>query len=164
MSTERGMNIQDAVDDMKRAEQLRKNEEFRNMKFHQQKKKKEADATAIATTSSDVNVKNTLNNYTKESEECQVTPLNKHTGDVFVGGIEMREHRQCKETQKGFNSTQTSEKQKSCESSTIKKRCDIGLLEGEVKTDVCKESDTPGDTPGREIRQQRRAELPVYLL
>lgn len=98
MSTERGMNIQDAVDDMKRAEQLRKNEEFRNMKFHQQKKKKEADATAIATTSQH-NVKRCLNNYTKESEECQ---------DVT--------------------------------------------------------SDTPGDTSGGEVRQQRRAELPMHLL
>ena len=46
MSTERGMNIQDAVDDMKRAAHLRKNEEFRNLKFQQQKKKKEADEKA----------------------------------------------------------------------------------------------------------------------
>ena len=88
--------IQEAVRDMKLKESLRKNEEYRNRKFQQ---KKEADATAIATTSSDVNVKNTLNNYTKETEECQ-----------------------------------------------------------DVK------SDTPGDTSDGEIRQQRRAELPVHLL
>ncbi len=99
MSTERGMNIQDAVDDMERAERLRKNEEFRNMKFHQQKKKKEADTAATVTTSQDLCPNKSLNNYTKETEECQ-----------------------------------------------------------DVK------SDTPGDTSGREIRQQRRAELPVYLL
>ena len=88
--------IQEAVRDMKLKEALRKNEEYRNRKFQQKKK---ADATAIATTSSDVNVKNTLNNYTKETEECQ-----------------------------------------------------------DVK------SDTPGDTSDGEIWQQRRAELPVYLL
>lgn len=88
--------IQKAVRDMKFKEALRKNEEYRNRKFQQKKK---ADATAIATTSGDVNVKNTFNNYTTEQEECQ-----------------------------------------------------------DVK------SDTPGDTSGGEVRQQRRAELPVYLL
>ena len=62
-------------------------------------KKKEADTAATVTTSGDVNVNKTLDNYTKESEECQ-----------------------------------------------------------DVK------SDTPGDSSGREIRQRRRAELPLYLL
>ncbi|MBQ7959772.1 MAG: hypothetical protein IJ285_00965 [Clostridia bacterium] len=69
MSSERGMNIQDAVDDMKRVKHYRKNEEFRNMKFHQQKKKKEADTAATVTTSN--NVKKTLIYYTNKQEECQ---------------------------------------------------------------------------------------------
>ncbi len=69
--SERGMMIQEAVRDMKLKESLRKNEEFRNRKFQQKYKNKEADATAIATTSVHINGQNLLNNYTTDEEECQ---------------------------------------------------------------------------------------------
>jgi len=71
MSSERGMNIQDAVDGMKRVEHYRKNEEFRNMKFHQQKKKKEADTAATVTTSRGLTANKTYKDYTNKQEECQ---------------------------------------------------------------------------------------------
>ena len=80
--------IQEAVRDMKLKEDLRKNEEYRNRKFQQ---KKEADATAIATTSGDVNVKNTLNNYTKETEECQDVKSDT-PGDTSDGEIRQQRH------------------------------------------------------------------------
>ena len=86
MSTERGMNIQDAVDDMKRAAHLRKNEEFRNLKFQQQKKKKEADTAATVTTSSGLTEKKPLNNYTTEQEECQYVKSDT-PGDTLGGEV-----------------------------------------------------------------------------
>lgn len=69
MSKERGMNIQDAVNDMRRAEHYRKNEGFRNMRFRQKMKK--ADTEATVTTSSGLSEKKPLSDYTIETEECQ---------------------------------------------------------------------------------------------
>ena len=63
--------IQEAVNQMKLKEALRKNEEYRNKKFRQKHIKKEADTAATVTTSSGLTEKKPLNNYTKESEECQ---------------------------------------------------------------------------------------------
>lgn len=67
--SERGMNIQDAVRDMKLKEALRKNEEYRNRKFRQKKEK--ADTAATVTTSGDIDDQNYVNNYTTDEEECQ---------------------------------------------------------------------------------------------
>ena len=80
--------IQEAVRDMKLKEDLRKNEEYRNRKFQQ---KKEADATAIATTSSGLTEKKPLNNYTKETEECQDVKSDT-PGDTSDGEIRQQRH------------------------------------------------------------------------
>lgn len=101
MSTKRGLMIQEVVSAMNHEHYLRQLAKQRDnhMARKRARQRKEADTAATVTTSSDVNVKKSFNNYTKESEECQYV-----------------------------------------------------------------KSDTPGDTPGGEVRQQRCSELPVYLL
>ncbi len=73
MSRERGIMIQEAVRAMGQQKYLRQLAEQRDRRMAQKRarQKKEADTAATVTTSSDVNVKTTLYNYTKESEECQ---------------------------------------------------------------------------------------------
>ena len=82
------MNIQDAVRDMKLKEALRKNEEYRNCKFRQKMEK--ADTAATVTTSDGFTDKKPLNNYTKETEECQDvtsdTPRDTSGGEVRQQG------------------------------------------------------------------------------
>lgn len=84
--SERGMNIHDAVRDMKLKEALRKNEEYRNRKFRQKKEKAYTEG-AVQTSSE---VKNTFLNYTTDEEECQDvksdTPGDNSGGEVRQQG------------------------------------------------------------------------------
>lgn len=68
---ERGYAIQEAVPAMNHEHYLRQLARQRDNRMAQKRKKKEADATAIATTSDGFTDKKPLDNYTKETEECQ---------------------------------------------------------------------------------------------
>ena len=77
--SERGYAIQEAVSAMNHEHYLKQLARQRDNRMAQKRKKKEADATAIATTSDGFTDKKPLDNYTKETEECQPSQSTKST-------------------------------------------------------------------------------------
>ncbi len=69
--SERGYAIQEAVSAMNHEHYLRQLARQRDNRMAQKRKKKEADTAATVTTSDGFTDKKPLNNYTKETEECQ---------------------------------------------------------------------------------------------
>lgn len=90
--SERGYAIQEAVSAMNHEHYLKQLARQRDNRMAQKRKKKEADATAIATTSGDIDGQNYVNNYTTDEEECQDvksdTPGDTSGGEVRQQGID----------------------------------------------------------------------------
>ncbi len=143
MSTERGFAIQEAVRAMGEERWLRQLAQQRDRRMAQKKRKIESSSAAL---DAEKERKEALKEYQKEWRSKNKDKVKEYN---------RRYSQKKKEADTAATVTTSS-------GLTEKKPLDNYTKESEECQDV--KSDTPGDTPGREIRQQRRAELPVHLL